>query len=312
MHNASGKVNNILLNRTLSMIRMSCFASLLFIFICQGAVASDIRDSVYRMGHEDVILLKIFAGGKIQFESELLVSELGTINAPLVGNIKASGLTAFQLENNITVSLAKDFFVNPQVHIKIKEFHSLKFFISGAVKRPGMYELNFIPSVMDLIAKAEGVTSERGDTAYILKNMTESDQSQAAIDAGLTNDFQKVDLIKLLDQGDLSENLILESNDTIYIPSDQKLNQMRSKIYVEGEVSKPGVYAYQPGVTALSACIMAGGFAKYAAPGRTKIIRSNDEIQTVIKINLNKVKTGKIQDIFLEPGDLVHVPESWL
>jgi polysaccharide export outer membrane protein len=58
---------------------------------------------------------------------------------------------------------------------------------------------------------------------------------------------------------------------------------------------------------------MAGGFDTFAAPNRTKIIRSlTADQREIIKINLNHVKAGKIPDIELKPGDRIHVPETWL
>ena len=59
---------------------------------------------------------------------------------------------------------------------------------------------------------------------------------------------------------------------------------------------------------------MAGGFAKYAAPNRTRIIRKseNGKEEEIIKIDLEKVKVGKISDVPLQPGDRIHVPETWL
>lgn len=87
---------------------------------------------------------------------------------------------------------------------------------------------------------------------------------------------------------------------------------LRNSISVEGEVKKPGVYDYQRGITALNACIMAGGFDKFAAPNRARIIRKENDKQVVIKINLNDVKEGKIPDIELKPGDLILIPETWL
>ncbi|MBU0463094.1 MAG: SLBB domain-containing protein, partial [Proteobacteria bacterium] len=122
----------------------------------------------------------------------------------------------------------------------------------------------------------------------------------------------KIDLLKLLDKGDMSENVTLESGDTIYIPLGKNLNQTQSQVYVEGKVKKPGVFDYQPGMTALSACIIAGGFDKFSAPNRTKIIRQTEAGIETIDINLDRVQTGKIPDLELQPGDRVHVPESWL
>jgi polysaccharide export outer membrane protein len=57
---------------------------------------------------------------------------------------------------------------------------------------------------------------------------------------------------------------------------------------------------------------MAGGFARYAAPNRTTIVRTEGSEQKVIKIDLEKVVQGKETDVVLQPGDRIHVPESWL
>lgn len=57
---------------------------------------------------------------------------------------------------------------------------------------------------------------------------------------------------------------------------------------------------------------MAGGFADFAAPNRTIIIRRTGDEQETIKINLNDVKEGRIPDIELQPGDRIHIPETWL
>jgi polysaccharide export outer membrane protein len=105
---------------------------------------------------------------------------------------------------------------------------------------------------------------------------------------------------------------VLQSGDVVYIPLQTSLNLAESKIYVEGEVKSPGVYDYQEGLTALNACIMAGGFAKFAAPNRTKIVRQEGGKQIIIKINLNDVKKGKIPDAKIKPGDRIHIPETWL
>ncbi len=276
-----------------------------------------INSSAYRIGAGDIILLAISAGGEEQDSAELLVSNMGDINVPFIGKMKAAGLTMSELEAMITKPLAQDFFVDPQVHIQMKEFHSLQFFISGAVAKPGMFELNFNPTVMDLIAKAGGVTAGRGNIAYVLKKVNNDLQQPKTTETTLTNSGKtpvKIDLVKLLDQGNMGENIKLASGDTVYIPLDKAINLTQTKVYVEGEVEDPGVFDYQPGLTALRACIMAGGFARYAAPNRTKIIRnsSTDNAQEIIKIDLEKVKVGEIPDFPLKPGDRIHVPETWL
>jgi len=257
--------------------------------------------TTYKVGPGDIITVIIRAGGIEQAKTDLLVSDQGEITIPFIGNIKVLGLTLKKLEQKIYTPLEKDYFVDPQVNIQMKEYHSLSYTISGAVDEPGKYELDFHPSLLDLIAKAGGVEKERGNIAYVLR------YSQ-----GSENDPIAKDLSKLLDEGDMSQNVMLETGDKIYIPQGQKLDQTKTSIYLEGEIKKPGMLDFQPGLTALSACIMAGGFGKYAAPNRARIIRIEGTKHKIIKIDLDKIKEGNTPDFPLKPGDRIHIPETWL
>jgi polysaccharide export outer membrane protein len=298
---------------------------MLLLFVSGGGTilhGADFTAGGYRLGAGDVVQVTVLAGGEVQISTELVVSGSGDMNIPLVGAIRAEGLTQELLEQAIRIPLERDYFVNPQVQVQIKAYHSLQFFISGAVKSPGMFELNFNPSIMDLIAKAGGVSPDRGNVAYILRG-TKGGGAEALLAATADADsFEstlakkepiRVDLLKLLDQGDMTENIPLVSGDTVYIPLGKALNQTFTKVFVEGEVKSPGVFDYQPGLTAFGACIMAGGFAKYAAPNRARIIRNTGSgKQKIFKINLEKVQRGAIADFPLAPGDRIFIPESWL
>jgi polysaccharide biosynthesis/export protein len=274
---------------------------------------SNAENEDYFIGPRDILTVIIYAGGEEQQKVDLTVSAQGTINAPFIGSVRVKGLSIRQLELAITEPLARDYFVNPQVNIRVKEYHSLHYYISGAVKSPGMYEVSSNTSLMELLAKAGGVLPERGNVAYILRESVELiGQKEKIEDFILAKDPIKIDLKKLLDLGDMSFNVMLKPGDVVYIPLEKTLDLAESKIYVEGEVKKPGVYDFQVGLTAMNACIMAGGFDKFAAPNRTKIIRKNKENQEIIKINLDQVREGKIPDIELKPGDRIFVPETWL
>jgi len=284
---------------------------LLFVFaVCDPAQA---QTEAYRMGPRDVITLTVYAGGELQNQLDLTVSEKGTINVPFVGSVKAAGRTILEIESLITKPLAQDYFVNPEVNISVKEYHSLQYFISGAVKSPGLYEMTSRATLLELFAKAGGVLPGRGNVAYIQRHSTNhSAEGKDKKKQPSLNGSIKIDLKKLLDQGDMTQNRGLESGDVVYIPPEKVLNLAESKIYVGGEVKRPGIFAYQPGLTALNACIMAGGFSKFAAPNRTRVIRHQGDQKVIIKINLNDVKNGKIADLKLLSGDRIQVPETWL
>jgi polysaccharide export outer membrane protein len=271
------------------------------------------QDKAYRIGPRDVLTLTIFAGGEKQNVSSMTVSSQGMINVPFIGSVRAKGLTVSELEDRVTKPLAADYFVNPEINIVISEYHSLHYYISGAVGAPGLYEMKSKATLLELIAKAGGTSADHGNIAYILhpsseRTASKKDNQNPYPDKGP----EKIDLNKLLDKGDMNQNIELQSGDVIYIPLQSSQNLSASKIYVEGEVKSPGVYTYQQGLTALNACIMAGGFSKFAAPNRTRIIRQKGDKQIIIKINLNDVRDGKIPDAEIKPGDRIHIPETWL
>jgi len=275
---------------------------------------SGAQRKAYHIGPRDVLTITIYAGGEKRHGQALTVSDQGTIQAPFIGTMEVEGLTLSELEKRITEPLAKDYFVNPKVNIQITEYHSLQYYIYGAVRSPGLYSMTSEASLLVLIAKAGGVLSESGNLAYIMEGSADAAAMAGANVETLASrtESQKVDLQRLIEQGDLSVNPMLKPGDVVYIPRKDSIDQAESKVYLDGEVKRPGIYDYHPGLTALNACIMAGGFAKFAAPNRTKIIRKNGDQVEVIKINLNHVKAGKIPDFELEPGDRIHVPETWL
>lgn len=296
-------------------------AVLALISLFSGPKPAAAEEDGYRLGAGDIVKISILAGGTEQAAKEMVVGDSGDITVPFIGKIQAAGLTVTELETQILPTLAGDYFVNPQVHLQIEEYRSLQFFISGTVNSPGVYSLDFVPTLMDLIAKAGGVTDERGNQAYILRGvrdpvllntdrpLSEDEFSESIADARTKPIV--VDLQRLLDEGDMSDNIWLQSGDTVYIPQGTRVSMAGTKIYVQGKVKNPGVFTYQPGITALAACLMAGGFDKFAAPNRAQVIRTIDGERKTISINLKKVQTGDEPDLPLEPGDHIHIPESW-
>ena len=295
-------------------LRLIVIAILIQVFVAISAASPcSAQSKAYIIGPRDVLSLTIYAGGEKQQAVDLTVSAKGTINVPFVGSLKAVGLTIPQLEDLITRPLQKDYFVSPEVNIRVAEYHSLQYFISGAVNQPGLYEMTSRTTLMELIARAGGVVPERGNVAYILRGSTSDVVDGKTINELLSRKEPiKVNLESLLDQGDMSANLPLNPGDVVYLPLKKALNLAKSKIYVGGKIEKPGLYDYQPGLTALNVCILAGGFAKFSAPNRTKIIRKENGEQMIIEVDLNDVKEGKAPDVELKPGDRIHVPESWL
>jgi len=82
------------------------------------------------------------------------------------------------------------------------------------------------------------------------------------------------------------------------------------KVFVFGEVQKPGTFPYQDGMSVVQAVTLAGGFTKTAAQNSTSVTRRVEGTETKIKVAVQDIALGKASNFTLEPGDIVYVPES--
>ncbi len=92
-----------------------------------------------------------------------------------------------------------------------------------------------------------------------------------------------------------------------------KVKEFNSKkIHIFGQVAKPGRFDYTKGLTLLQAIATAGGFTAKAAKNSTRLIRTIDGVRKIYNIPLGDLGKRKVKDLFLRPGDIIYVPESWL
>ena len=82
------------------------------------------------------------------------------------------------------------------------------------------------------------------------------------------------------------------------------------KVFVFGEVQKPGALIYQDGMTVVQAVTVAGGFTRTAAQNATSVTRRVKGQEVRIKVYVQDIALGKAPNFLLEPGDIVFVPES--
>jgi polysaccharide export outer membrane protein len=82
------------------------------------------------------------------------------------------------------------------------------------------------------------------------------------------------------------------------------------KVFVFGEVQKPGTFPYEEGMSIVQALTLAGGFTKSAAQNSTSVTRHVNGQEVKVKVNVQDIALGKAPNYRLEPGDIVFVPES--
>jgi len=81
--------------------------------------------------------------------------------------------------------------------------------------------------------------------------------------------------------GDLTKNVALRPNDTVFIPQ-------APKVFVSGEVRNPGAYPFNPGTTVRQAISLAGGFSEDGSSGRIRVVRQVEGKTTQLKIKLDE------------------------
>lgn len=111
----------------------------------------------YRISPKDVLEIKVYPDETLN--REVTVNRDGTIQFPLLEDVQVRGLSIRGLEKKMGALLEKDFLVNPQVHIRVKGFHTTTISIMGEVNRPGPYELETDEgqtTLLEAIAKAGG------------------------------------------------------------------------------------------------------------------------------------------------------------
>ena len=151
------------------------FAFLVFAFACALVTLAQAQSptplpkdvasllSTYKLAAGDVITIRVFGEDDLSRE-RVRLSDAGTIPYPVLGEVRALGLTIGEIEKSITAGLNGRYLVNPRVSITIEEYRP--FYINGMVERPGGYP--FQPGLTVLKASSlAGGFKERASSSKI-------------------------------------------------------------------------------------------------------------------------------------------------
>ena len=125
----------------------------------------------FRIGPEDILDVQVWKNTDLS--RVVPVRPDGMISLPLVNDIQAAGLTPVELRQQITQRLS-EFIPSPEVSVIVREVHSVKVAVLGNVKMPGHYEVKSPSTVLELIARAQGLTefADRGRIVVLRQNGT--------------------------------------------------------------------------------------------------------------------------------------------
>jgi len=159
------------------------------------ATLSFASNDQYKLSSGDVISIKVFAEPDLSIE-QIKLTDNGTFNYPFVGEIKAKGLTAPELQREITSKLKGDYLVNPRVSVSVLEYR--QFFISGEVKNPDGYPFQPGLTIRRAIALAGGMTERASERRITI--VREDDPSKTPKYVTLDDLVMPGDSVKI-DQG---------------------------------------------------------------------------------------------------------------
>lgn len=270
------------------------FATVVFLVLfCGTPFHSVYAQEDYVIGPEDELAITVWDHPDLT--RKIRVNLEGNISFPLIGEVKVSGLTTIQAEKRLRDLLDKDYVVNPQVSILVETFKSSKVSIMGEVKIPGSYPLTRRMTVVEALSLAGGLLAEADFEIMVVRPKKGNPSGTALMpDSVDASDVIKVRIRDVL-EGDKAGNVAVKSGDTIFVPKARMF-------YVTGEVTKPGQYPYQRGMTLLHAISTAGGFNEKASRRGVRVVREAGGTKVELKLGLNQP---------IEPGDTVVVPESF-
>ncbi|MDD3012723.1 MAG: polysaccharide biosynthesis/export family protein [Candidatus Gastranaerophilales bacterium] len=277
----------------------------------------------YLLSPGDSISLSVY--GESDFaQPDILVRPDGFATIEPFGEINVAGLSVDELTDTLKTKF-KTYLLAPKVSVKVNTLHSAKIYVYGAVQRPGLYQQ----------AATQTRLNANGNSAQIIPEMTVasiiSNAGGIKLNADLrhirvinneTNRDETVDLMKMVQHGDVNQDIYLRSGDSIYIPSldteaqisdddfmlisSSSLAPVDFPVRVTGAVSKPGVYNVSSNSPRLnSALAFSQGYTPEAKKNLVAIQRlTNKGNVSTFYVNPNK------NDVILRPNDLIVVPET--
>ena len=296
---------------------------------------------LYHIGKKDILNITVWDHPELTMPSEdtaangHVVDNSGRFYFPYAGKIQAYGKTTGQVRDALERKLA-NFITNPQISVRVALFRSQKVYTSGAVLKPSTLKVSDVPlTVRDAISQSGGVTPNLF-TGY------------ASLARG--NKKISIDLNRMLKHNDNRQNFLLKNGDRLHViekdelglavQRENTLNPIRlrfelqkqrsiaqlkkqlereqkseqAKVFVMGEVHKPGSVKYQieDGMTLAEAINDAGSFREETVnPKGVFVIRqetADDSIPTVYQLPLASVHSMLLAEQFsVRPRDIVYV-----
>jgi protein involved in polysaccharide export with SLBB domain len=237
--------------------------------------------SDYIIGPGDNLLINIW--GSVQESFPVEVDREGKIMLPKSGPLYVWGMKLKETEGLITQKL-NEFYTNFNVEVSMGKLRNIRVFIMGEVKKPGAYSINSQSNIFQALYQAGGPT-KLGSLRRI-KIVTPDGKSS-----------KEIDLYQFLLKGEPGDSSIIQSGDTVFVPS------IGDVVAIAGNVKRPGIYETNSELPLADLIDFSGGITPTGNLQRLQIERIKDNERRVI-VDM-ELKDGNLKDINLHNGDLV-------
>lgn len=213
------------------------------------AVSAQTADSGYVLGPDDSVQVIVY--GQPEFGVATRIKSDGTIVMPLIGTVKAAGLTNIALAKAVTDKLTTNGFLkDPIVNVEIGSYVSKTANVVGKVTTPGIYALDRPYHALDLLLKA-GWIRENG-ASYVFLRRPGTPEQRLEVEG--------------LVRGDDTKDPLLRPGDTLFVPD-------ADQFYISGQVNRPGNFPVLPNMTIRQALVLAGGVTATGSANKVGLIR---------------------------------------
>ena len=261
----------------------------------------------YILGPEDQITVRVFAADDIPDKPSTIAND-GLVTLPMVGQVRAAGLTVEQLQESLTTAYKK-YFKDPQVTVIVNDFRSQPVSVAGNVTTPGVVQLRGQRNLMEVISQAGGLRPDAGDTATITRSLSEGPipVAGAFTDASGKYSVAHINIRSVMSGKDPEGNILIKPHDVVTIPRARM-------VYVLGNVTRPGGYVMtdNDSMSLTQAVALAGGWDHTAKLSQAKVLRASATSGTreEIPANVKSIMENKSPDVQLHPDDILYIPNS--
>jgi polysaccharide export outer membrane protein len=239
----------------------------------------------YLLGPDDKLLITV--QNHPELTSHPTITSDGTINMPLLGDVKATGFTPRRFAIRLSELLGRSYLVDPQIDIEVEEYRSQWVMVTGEVRTPQRISLRGGTRLKEALAEAGGFGENSGEIITISRRLESSGEyTVLGVDR---SEFESG-----------SNNPVLRHGDIVDVGRS-------AWCYLQGEVNSPGRVRIERGMTLLRALALSGGLTDWADRKQVKVLYAPGSVPQERVFNLKRIIAGKTVDPVLKGGEVVVV-----